>query len=227
MLIPLTNITYDIQEALEYYQTVENNYQDLMWTKRETVEYLNRGKMTIRSDKDKDEDEQWKQFLAAVNYKEPFISWTKEQCLEFGREHYYKFTSGMKIWNIKMSEVNTPHPKLQRQQELQFGFAKKILDKFPNAEVFELIYSSPGTKFNKHIDEGDYCRLIIPIIADEGAVWHFSDKSNVTQFPGHFYMLLKQYEHGTDVLGPGPRVNLHFLLPIEQKEELLNLNWVV
>jgi len=223
MLIPLPNITYDVNEAIEYYHALKENHVDLMWTKKEMQKYLNPDHMTIIDDKDQDLDEQHKQFLEAVKHQEPFISWTKEQCLEFSREHFEKFTAGLKIWNIKNSGTGEPHPKLERQTELQFGFAKKVLEAFPDADVFELLSSPPGTKFNKHTDVGNSLRIVIPIIADEGAVWHFDDKTNVTQFPGHAYMVLKHFAHATDVFGPSERVNLHFLLPIDQEEKILNL----
>ncbi len=222
MLIPLTNFTYNVQEAVDYYNQVEENFQDLMWTKKEVMGYINRGEMTIIADKANDLDEQWRQFLKAVNYQEPYINWTRDECLKFSREHFEKFTSGMKIWNIQNDGNGQPHPKMDRQSELQFGFAKKVLEVFPDAKVFEMLYSPPGTKFNKHVDVGNSLRMVIPIIADEGAVWHFNDRQNVTQLPGNAYMVLKHFEHATDVLGPGPRVNLHFLLPISREEEILN-----
>jgi hypothetical protein len=194
-----------------------------MWTKKEMQQYLNPVHMTIIDDKDRDLDEQHEQFLKAVNYQEPFISWSKEKCLEFSREHFEKFTAGLRIWNIKNSGTGVANLKLGRQKELQFGFAKKVLEAFPDADVFELLSSPPGTKFNKHTDVGNSLRIVIPIIADEGAVWHFDDRTNVTQFPGHVYMVLKHFAHATDVFGPSERVNLHFLLPIEREAEILNL----
>lgn len=223
MLLPLPNITYNVQDAVDYYNALNEHHTDLVWTKKETMRYINRGEMTIIEDKDRDEDEQWEQFLKAVNYQKPFIDWTKDECLKFSREHFDKFTAGMKIWWIKNEASCGPHPKLARQEELQFGFVKKTLEIFPEAHLFELLYSPPGTKFNRHTDVGDSLRIVIPIIADEGAVWHFDDKRNVTQLPGHAYMVLKHYPHATDVLGPGPRVNFHFLLPIRMEEEIRNL----
>ena len=223
MLIPLTNITYNVQEAVEYYHTLKSNYQDLMWTKKEMMDYLNPEKMTIIEDSELDLTEQYNQFLKAVNWQEPYTSWTKDECLEFSRKHFEKMTSGLVMWNIKNSGTGVQNDKLDRQDELQFGFAKKILDVFSDADVVELLSSAPGTKFNKHTDMGDALRIVIPIIADEGAVWHFDDKTNVTQFPGHAYMVLKHFPHATDVFGPSERVNLHFLLPISKEKEILNL----
>jgi len=222
MLIPLPNITYNVQEAIDYYNDIRKDHIDLMWTKREMMDYLNPEQMTIIRDKEKNLDEMYNQFMKAVNYQEPFISWTKEKCLEFSREHFDRFTSGLRIWNIKNQGTGVPNAKLERQAELQFGFAKKILDVLPDANVLELLYSPVGSKFNKHTDEGENLRIVIPVIADEGAVWHFDDKTNVTQLPGHAYMVLKHFPHATDVLGPSERVNIHFTLPIEREKDLLN-----
>jgi hypothetical protein len=223
MLVPLPNITYNVQEAVEYYNDIKQNHVDLMWTKKEMMDYLNPDQMTIIKDKEKNLDEMYAQFLKAVNYQEPFISWTPEKCLEFSREHFDKFTSGLRIWNIKNEGTGVLHPKLERQSELQFGFANKIMEAFPDAGVLELLYSPVGSKFNKHTDEGENLRIVMPVIADTGAVWHFDDKTNVTQLPGHAYMVLKHFPHATDVLGPSDRVNIHFVLPIKKETDLLNL----
>lgn len=223
MLIPLTNITYDVKDAIEYYDTVKKDHLDLMWTKAEMSEYLCPNGMLITDDYEKNLDAQYKMFLKAVNYAEPFISWTREQCLEVSNKKFRELTENVKLWNIKYNDQGNRHYKLDRQTELQFGFAKKILDVFPNVDVFELIVNPVGTKYNRHTDDGDSIRIIIPIISDEGAVWHFDDQQNVTQFPGNAYLLLKEYPHATDVYGPNERVSLHFLIDSKYKDWVLSL----
>lgn len=216
MLIPLTNIIYDVEDAIEYYETVKKDHLDLMWTKAEMLDYLNPDKLMITTDMEKNLDFQHQMFLNAVGHKEPFISWTREQCLELSNKKFRELTENVKIWNIKYN--NAVGDKMDRQKELQFGFAKKILDTFPDVDVFELIINPVGTKYHRHTDDGDSIRIIIPIIADEGAVWHFDDIQNVTHPPGNAYLLLKDHAHGTEVLGPNDRVTLHFLLDAKHTE---------
>jgi hypothetical protein len=224
MLIPLPNITYDVQEAIEYYHSLKTNHLDLMWTKAEMTNYLSEDGMTITADLEMNLAYQHAMFLAVVEHKEPFIHWSREQCLEVSNRHFRKLTENVKIWNIKYNDQGKSHTKLERQKELQFGFAKKILNVFPQADVFELIVNPVGTKYNKHSDDNDSIRIIIPIVSDEGAVWHFDNESNVTQFPGKAYMLLKEFNHATDVYGPNDKVSIHFLLNAKFKEDVLNLS---
>lgn len=222
MLIPLPYLTYDIDEAVDYYNELKTKFLDLSWSKEEMNHYISPNGMSITENKDEDLDRQYKMFLTAVGHREPFISWTKEECLRFSNERFKKLTENVLIWNIKYK--GDPHPKIDRQSELQFGFAKKILDIFPEADVFELLVNPVGTKYNKHTDDGESFRVIIPIISDEGAVWHFDDATNVTQPPGNAYLLEKHLPHATDVLGPLDRVSLHFLLDNKYKDYILGLN---
>lgn len=223
MLIPLLNITYDVQESIDYYNELKTNHLDLMWTKNEMTEYLSPDGMTITSDLENNLNAQHEMFLRAVEYREPFINWTREQCLEVSNRKFKQLTENVKIWNIKYNDHGNKHPKLDMQHVLQFGFARKILDIFPDVDVCELIVNPVGTKYNRHHDDGDSVRIIIPIISDAGAVWHFDNESNVTQFPGNAYLLLKEFPHATDVLGPNERVSIHFVLEAKYKDFLLNL----
>ncbi len=223
MLIPLTNITYDIHEAIDYYETLKRDHSDLMWTKDEMTDYLSPEEMVITSNNNKNLDTQYQMFLAAVDYKEPFTSWTKEKCLEVSNNRFREMTKGVKMWNIKYYDNGVAHPKLDRQQELQFGIAKKIIDIFPEVDVFELLVNPVGTKYNRHTDDSDSIRIIIPIISDQGAVWHFDDADNVTQYPGNAYLLLKEFPHATDVFGPNKRVSMHFLIDAKHRDWVQSL----
>jgi hypothetical protein len=214
MLIPLPNITYDVQDAIDYYETVKRDHSDLMWTKSEWLDYLQ------PSFTPQQEEEALVFFTKITGKTYEELGLTKDQCITLCKEKGREFNKDVKLWNIKY--VGS-HTKLARQEELQFGFAKKILDIFPTAHSFELIVNPVGTKYLKHTDKGDSIRIIIPIIADAGAVWHFDDAENVTHLPGHAYLLLKQFLHGTDVLGPADKVTLAFLIEASQQDYITNL----
>jgi hypothetical protein len=203
MLIPLPNITYNVQEAIDYYKTVKHEYLDLMWTKNEWLDYL----QPPFTPQQEEETLVFFTKMTGKTYQE--LGMSKDQCIKLCKEKGREFTKDVTLWNIK---YDGNHPKLDRQQELQFGFAKKILDIFPFAHDFELIVNPVGTRYLKHTDNGSSIRVIIPIISDEGAIWHFDNIENVTHFPGHAYLLLKQFAHGTDVLGPADKVTLAFLV---------------
>lgn len=214
MLIPLPNITYNVQEAIEFYETLKNNYQDLKWSKKEVIEFASYSTAGVA--------DRIKAFFKYVGRIEPYISWTDDQIIEFLNEQTLVYTGNTHFWYIKETSTK-PHLKLDRQTELQFGFAKKLLDQFPDANTVEVVVNPVGTKYHRHTDNDDCIRIIIPIIADEGAVWHFDGAENVTHFPGQGYLLLKQYPHATDVFGPNDRVSIHFLLDQKYQDWVTNL----
>lgn len=213
MLVPLTNITYNVQEAIDYYTSVKDNFQDLKLSKRETND--------LASFSADHADERIASFFNVVGKIEPFISWSKEEIFEFLTAKSLEYTGKAHFWFIKHQEL---HPKIDRQSELHFGFAKKLLDAFPDASEVEVVVNPVGTHYHRHTDNDNLLRIIIPIIADSGAVWNFDNEKNVTHTPGHAYMLLKQFPHSTDVLGPSDRVSIHFQLPAEQQEWVTSLN---
>lgn len=217
-LKPLPNITYDVGEAKNYYEIVNKDFDDLHITKLQMVELIS----PLGNYNDPRYNQRIEEFLDYVGRVEPYISWTKEKIVEYMIAQIPIQHGNLKIWNIISSIGLGKSTKIDRQKELQFGFAKKIMEIFPNPECMELLYSPVGTTFKKHTDEGDFFRVIIPIVADEGCVWHTNDGDNITQFPGHAYRMLKKYPHGTDVFGPSPRINLHFLLKSEYLEWIEN-----
>ena len=216
MLIPLPNITYNVQEAIDYYETVKANFQDLKISKKEANE--------IASFSDTQKTERVESFLKFVNYAEPFINWPQEQIIEFLEEKGLAFTKNAHFWFINVDSMGVESSKLDRQEELRFGFVKKLLEIFPDASTVELVVNPVGTKYHRHTDKDGLLRVIIPIIADAGAVWHFDNEQNVTHPPGHAYLLLKKHPHATDVLGPSERVSIHFQLAADKQEWVTTLN---
>jgi hypothetical protein len=216
MLIPLPNITYNTQEAIDYYESVKAKFQDLKLSKKETVQ--------LASFSDAKIQERIDGFLDYVKHAEPFVSWPREQIIEFIDEKSIEFSKDAHFWFISSRHSNTGNPKLDRQEELRFGFAKKLLDNFPESFNVELVVNPVGTVYKKHTDKDRSIRIIIPIIADEGAVWHFDNEQNVNHFPGQAYLLLKEFPHATNVYGPSERVSIHFQLKEEMKDWLMSLN---
>lgn len=216
MLIPLTNITYDIQEAIDYYNEVKSKFQDLKISKKEA------NQLSTFSDTQK--QERVASFLNYVNHAEPFISWPVDQVIDFLEEKGLAFTKDAHFWFIKFDPGLATSEKIDRQEELRFGFVKKILDAFPDSSTVELVVNPVGTKYHKHTDQDGLIRIIIPIIADAGAVWHFDNSENVTHPPGNAYLLLKKFPHATDVFGPNERVSIHFQLDADKEDWVKNLN---
>lgn len=216
MLIPLPNITYNVQEAIEYYETIKANFQDLKLSKKEAND------LAVFSDTQL--KERVDSFLNFVGNKEPFINWTQEQALEFLEKKGLEFNGNAHFWFIKFDDADSKHPKILRQDELRFGFINKLFDVFPDASTVELVVNPVGTKYHRHTDKDGLLRIILPIIADDGAVWHFDHEQNVTHPPGHAYLLLKEFPHATDVFGPNERVSIHFQLDLSKKDWVMNLN---
>ena len=213
MLIPLPNITYNIQEAIDYYEILKKDHVDLIWTKQEIV-------ANAKIDKVREED-MIESFFNTAGRVEPFISWSREKILEIIEKKRWDYIGKVQAWNINV--VNEAmHPKITRQTELQFGFAKKLMEMFPDNSMLQLVVNPVGTKYYRHSDTSEVIRVIIPLVSDEGAVWHFDDIKNVTHLPGHAYIVLTEYPHATDVFGPQDRISFMFLLPKDKLDWIKN-----
>ena len=210
-MIKLPNITYNVSEALEYYEAVKKDFQHLKWAKNEWLEFINPNNEISERDIDS--------FFQTVTKNYPHLNRTREDCIAYLKKNQHReLTKDATFWLIQYSEL--AHTKITN--ELCFGFAKKILKHFPDAFNIELIVNPPGTKYGRHVDEDDAFRIIIPIIADSGAVWHFDHESNVTTPPGHAYLLVKHKPHATDNLGDSDRVTIAFLLDRERFDSIID-----
>ena len=119
MLIPLPNITYDVQESIDYYNEIKDNFQDLKLTKQESLELL---EMPAEQKK-----ERVNRFLKFVNYAEPYASWPEDKIIKFTIEKGLEFTKNAHFWYIKFDQGSVQNLKIKRQEELRFGFIKKVL----------------------------------------------------------------------------------------------------
>ena len=209
----MPDITYNIQEAIDYYEILKKDHADLIWTKQEIV-------ANAKIDKVR-EDDIIEAVLDITGRVEPYISWPREYFLEKVNNARWKYTSGVQIWSINVVNVNN-HPKINRQTELQFGFAKKLMALFPDNAMLQLVVNPVGTKYHRHSDTADVIRVIIPIVSDEGAVWHFDDAKNVPHLPGNAYVVPTEFPHATDVFGPADRVSFMFLLPKDKLDWIKN-----
>jgi hypothetical protein len=214
-MILLPNITYNVQEALDYYTTLKNNYQHLKWTKNEWLEFCGVFSGQFTDAEALQVYEVTKDTFKSDKPKEEIIAYLKKH----GPQLANKFTENVEIWMLK--EPAKSHPKIT--EELIFGFAKKVLDIFPTATTFEVVVNQPGVKYFKHTDKADFFKIFIPIIADEGAVWQFDHVSNLPTPPGHAYLLERHKPHGTDTFGPNERVTLSFHLTPDMFDEVLNM----
>lgn len=172
-IIPL-DVEFDLNELIDYYDTLERDYQRLKWTFKDDVE-----------DADK------------------------------GHKH-----NGIFGWGIQsnLTDLNKPCPpydihkertKIYRDTDLVFGFAKKIIDFFPEVRQLGIAGHPHGVEIMQHVDNDEYYKIHIPIISNPQAYFTFSDTKYVME-PGRMYFVETEIMHGTVNDGDNTRVHMLF-----------------
>lgn len=198
------NIRANIDEVREYYNILKTKYQHKHWTP-EGREHL------LRED-------------AIANWRKNNVSIPKDS------------PTGWAITPHLIGDVCPPYPLTTKalmevkDDELVFGFAKRLLEKIPMAHWASITEMSPGLEFLPHFDHYDGFRTIhMPIYSPEEAVWVWYDREkNVTSkehFPadGSIWSMNTYRHHGVINNSKETRVHLILIVEPENLDALYNL----
>jgi hypothetical protein len=125
------------------------------------------------------------------------------------------------VYNV---EYNTP-------TALVFGFAEKVLNKFPSAKQCMIIVHSSGFVVPEHIDDSeglieDHIKIHVPIISNEQSYFDIEEERFVMN-PGRFYLVNTMRMHSTINTGTTDRAHLIFKIPISEIENLIRNDIVI
>ena len=144
-------------------------------------------------------------------------------------------------WAIqtKMLDTSLPCPPYQMPGEdlaqfnynfdtptdLVFGFAKKVIDKFPNVKQTVITAHGPGSSIDFHIDEEkwlgeEHVKIHLPIEANDQSYFQFEGEDFVLA-PGHAYLVNTTIPHGTANKGNTHRAHFIFKIPLSYVETIL------
>lgn len=198
-------ITFNEEEALDYYHTLVRDYQHLKWKMTET---------------------------------EPGSGFVPESA--FLREETDMIPNVIGWAILTPKDVNEPHCMLYdteiqgreyyKETPCAFGFAKKLLDKFPTVFRMYLTVNSPGVVVLPHVDNENMPRriykIIIPVQTNPYATWTV-DEGVIHFKTGCVYLVDTLKTHATQNLGNTDRVYFMFEFLEEDLESIKNLNGII
>jgi len=114
--------------------------------------------------------------------------------------------------------------------ELVFGFAKKIIDVFPQVKQTVITVHYPGSKLPWHIDTeeqlSDHWKIHIPIETNNLSYFLYEDEKFVLE-TGHAYLVNTGINHATDNQGTTERAHLIFKIPVSHVDTILNTEYIL
>lgn len=116
--------------------------------------------------------------------------------------------------------VNKQSSDVYRSTKMMFGFAQKLLDRFPYARQMGIAVHPPGVAIGQHTDNDQYVKIHFPIHTSNNSYFSFGEHRYVLE-PGRGYLLDTRYTHGTDNQGDCNRIHLLLKLGYDNIEDAL------
>lgn len=114
--------------------------------------------------------------------------------------------------------------------DMIFGFAKKLMDKFPEAKQMNLTTHAPGTIIDFHIDKEleleDHFKIHLPIETNEQSVFQFEGEEFHLKV-GCAYLVNTGIPHGTNNKGTTERAHLIFKVPVRTINNILTTHYEI
>lgn len=183
-------LTFDIDEAIDYYHKLQKNYQHLKWTMPE---------LGFRHSEE--------------NIIPTITGWAIQTPKEIDQPHCMLYDT-----DIQGREYYNETP-------CAFGFAKKLLEKFPTVFRMYITVNSPGVVVVPHEDNENIpkrvYKIIIPIQTNDNATWTV-DEGAIHLNSGEVYLVDTLKTHGTQNYGNTDRVHFMFEFFAEDLELIKN-----
>jgi hypothetical protein len=180
------NLTVDLATLWNYYNIVDQDYQDLRWSVDKNIH---------------DVEEIWQERMTQELANQLQTGWAIQSNL-------VDLTIPCPPYDI--STLPTTN---YRNTKLVFGIIEKLQTLMPWAYRWSLIIQPPGGKVSKHTDQDNEYTAHIPIQWDNDAVFICGEDQDTTiTFPatGEIYVLDTTILHSTENRGSLPRIGLIF-----------------
>jgi quercetin dioxygenase-like cupin family protein len=129
-------------------------------------------------------------------------------------------------YHIKNDDDTIESNTFDVETELNFGFAKKILDSFNNIRQTVIAAHPPNTVIDLHTDTDNFVKVHIPIITNDKSYFFFEDEEYNLK-AGHAYLVNTSLPHGTKNLGNDDRVHFIFKIPVSEVDNILNNEYLL
>jgi hypothetical protein len=185
-------ITFDLDEALDYYHTLTQKFQHLKWS------------MPLSG-----------QVTGDDQFSESIVGWAIQTPRKVYEPH------------CMLYDTQIQGRELHKETPCAFGFAEKLLNRFPFAFRMYLTVNAPGVIVEPHVDNENIPRkiykIIIPIQTNDKAIWT-TDDGIVHLDAGNVYLVDTLKTHGTENYGGNDRVHFMFEIFEEDFELVKNMS---
>jgi hypothetical protein len=110
--------------------------------------------------------------------------------------------------------------------ELIFGFAKKIIESFPDVRQTVIAGHPPGTQIDLHIDNDEFIKIHIPIKTNNKSYFNFEDEKFVLE-EGSAYLINTALMHGVENIGDSDRIHFIFKMPVSAISKIVNREYIL
>jgi predicted protein tyrosine phosphatase len=159
------------------------------------------------------------------------FKWTLEYANEVIGTEKHKL-NGVYGWGIQsnLEDLSKPCPpydihknglKDYRNTELVFGFAKKLIKRFPYARQLGVAVHPKHVSISQHVDNDEFVKVHFPIISNTESYFCFGEYKYFLK-PGCGYLVDTRFRHGTIQNGDRTRVHLLMKIPVHFINDVLN-----
>jgi Aspartyl/Asparaginyl beta-hydroxylase len=200
----LDNIQFSVNELLDYYNEVETNFQQLKWTVDSAL------------------PEDREAFLRSKTNNDPTIA-------SFGYAIQSRYAHDKPCPPYSWGDVQLDYDK---STSLMFGFANKILERFPFSRQLVIGALPPNSGCPLHVDPDcestgeQTIRVHIPIKTNDNVFFTVSD-TVLNMKVGNAYIVNTLLPHRVENLGNDFRIHLVFKVPISQVNRFISTSYVL
>lgn len=191
-------INYDVDEAIDWYKTIEKNYWDQKWP----VEDPNY-KHPLSNDEGPQND-----------FKDSY-AWSLDTLKQRQDPSFHMYNHPLEQNYIDYQRTF-----------LCCGWGERVVNFFPKTYRIYLTVSKPGTILPLHVDAGTKYRIHLPIITNDQCVWMLQD-GDFSMPAGRAYMADTEIPHGTHNRSFEDRVHLSLELQKKDSDYIWNIKGTI
>lgn len=171
-----------------------------------------------------------RRYYATVESNYQHLKWSMDLVGDVVNTDKHKL-DGVYGWGIQsnLEDLTKPCPPYDvhkngsttyQNTELVFGFAKKLLERFPYGRQLGIAVHPTNVSISEHVDNDQYLKIHFPIFKTSASYFLFGPHKFILD-PGKAYLIDTRYPHSTSQEGSGYRVHLLLKLPAEMTEDAL------
>lgn len=194
----LDNFKFSTDELIDYYNSVETDYDHLRWKAKGTV----------------------------VDNVEHSVSQLSGWAIQTNFKNPIGVICPYDIVVLRDDDLIDESSNYQKKTKLAFGIAEKIIEAVPYASMMSIVDHPPTTALKEHKDYDIFLKVHIPIRTNDQSYFIFGEEKFVLEV-GSAYLINTTELHKTDNQGSTSRTHMIFRIPIEQINNFLSAEFTI